>query len=589
MMPKQMLKTYFGYDEFKTGQEAVIESILNRRDALAVMPTGGGKSVCYQIPALLMPGITIVISPLIALMKDQVDGLSQAGIAATQITSALDPDQTRNRLDEIAQGRYKIIYIAPERLQSAAFHQAISDQTVSFVAIDEAHCVSQWGHDFRPSYTAIAKWIGGLNQRPVVAAFTATATREVRADIIVLLRLMDPLVQISGFDRPNLHFSVLRGVNKISAIQEYIDGRLNDPGIIYAATRKEVDRLYQILTESGVKAGRYHAGLEDDARSRTQEDFLNDRVSVMVATNAFGLGIDKSNVRWVIHHNMPRHLEAYYQEAGRAGRDGLAGDCLLLFSPSDVNTQKYLIENSELTPEKKTMEYTRLQSMIDYCHTSRCLRQFMLEYFGEIAPNECASCSSCCGDYVLTDMTLEAQMILSCVKRMGERFGINTVADVLRGASNRRVAQYGFAALTTYGLMKDYKTSAITDLIHLLAAEGLLAVTDGQYPVLRLTEQSYPVLRKQQEVVIRRPKPKPAATVSDRDLFQILKSLRLDIARDAEIPPYVVFHDSTLREMSRTMPQDERAMMAVPGMGTVKYERFGRRFLEAIQDYATEA
>lgn len=586
--PRLTLKKYFGYDDFKPGQEEVIERILGKRDVLAVMPTGGGKSICYQIPALLGQGVTLVISPLIALMKDQVDALNQNGIAAVQISSSLTMAQTRLRLAEIARGKYKMIYVAPERLQSENFNEIIKNLPMSLVAIDEAHCVSQWGHDFRPSYVEIAGWISTWENRPVVAAFTATATGQVRRDISSLLQLHDPYVHIAGFDRPNLHFGVLRGVNKTNYIKEYLQRHKGESGIIYAATRREVDELHSILQQFKFKVGRYHAGLMDAERSSTQDDFLNDRIDIIVATNAFGLGIDKSNVRFVMHHNMPRHLEAYYQEAGRAGRDGLASECFLLFSPADIHIQKYLIENSDLTPDKKTIEYAKLQNMIDYCYSSHCLRGYMLNYFGEYPADDCGNCSSCGRDYEITDITVEAQKILSCVKRMNERFGMNTVAEVLRGAKTQKIRKFGFESLSTYGIMKNFKADEIIDLINLLIAEEYLTVTEGQYPILQLTRQAYPVLKKQEEVLVRRPR-KTASATADDDLFQILKTLRLEIAREVKVPPFVVFHDSTLREMSLLLPMNEASMLEITGMGERKFAMYGTRFLEAIQDYVEKA
>ncbi|MGE5416830.1 MAG: DNA helicase RecQ [Acidobacteriota bacterium] len=619
MTPIKLLKKYFGYDEFRLGQEQVIDRVIGGQDVLAVMPTGGGKSVCYQIPALSIEGVTLVISPLISLMKDQVDALNVAGVAATQISSALDSEEIRIRLEDTARGRYKIVYVAPERLQSAVFKQMIGQLSVSLVAIDEAHCVSQWGHDFRPSYTGIAQWISEMKQRPVVVAFTATATREVREDVVKLLQLHNPYVHIAGFDRPNLHFAVRRGVSKVDFIIDYLATHPGDAGIIYAATRKEVEKVHQCLVRAGFKAGRYHAGLEDDERTRNQDDFLKDNIEVMVATNAFGLGIDKSNVRYVIHHNMPRHVEAYYQEAGRAGRDGLASECLLLFSPGDIQTQKYLIEHSDLSPEKKSIEYGKLQSMVDYCHSPRCLRNYILGYFGEQAPDRCPACSNCTEDNELQDVTVEAQKILSCVTRMNERFGITMVADVLHGSNNQKTRNFSLQTLSTFGLMKELKIREIVDLINLLVAEGYLAVSEGPYPLLQLGSGARLVLQGNREVLIRRARSlamersdgrkkgkdkrqsleQGQAVILksmqdrkgefvDKELLVNLKALRLEIARDAEIAPFIVFHDSTLREMCLRLPQDQESMLEVPGVGEKKFESYGRRFLEAIQDYVAQ-
>ncbi|MBP1761106.1 MAG: ATP-dependent helicase RecQ [Firmicutes bacterium] len=582
---QQALKKYYGYSTFKPGQEDIIGSILAGRDILGIMPTGGGKSVCYQLPALLQPGLGLVISPLISLMKDQVDALNELGITAACINSGMEAGQIRSCLVEAHQGNYKLLYVAPERLASESFTNLLRNLPISLIAIDEAHCVSQWGHDFRPSYLDISPWIEQLPQRPVVAAFTATATLPVRADITKLLNLADPDVYVTGFKRENLHLSTIKGVDKNKFITRYVESHPDQAGIIYAATRKEVDALYELLTSKGMAAGRYHAGMDKDERHRNQEDFLYDEIRVMAATNAFGLGIDKSNVRYVIHHNMPRHLEAYYQEAGRAGRDGEHADCILLYAPGDIQTQKYLIENSELSEDRKMGEYRKLQNMIDYCHSSRCLQQYILNYFGEMdAADHCGNCANCGQEFEITDVTIEAQKIFSCILRMNEQYGMTLVASVLKGSKNKRILELGFDKLSTYGIMSDMTLQAIVDLMHILEAEEYMVNTGGPYPVMHLTPKSWPVLKSQSKVLVRMPKV-PEPVVAETDIFDLLRARRKEIAVREGVPPYVIFHDSTLREMSERMPRDQEEMLSISGVGENKWRKYGRQFLEIIRSY----
>ncbi len=582
----KILKQHFGYATFRPGQEKIITSLLENKDTLAIMPTGAGKSLCFQIPALLLPGITLVVSPLISLMKDQVDALNSVGIPATFINSSLSTSQVSERIYNAKCGRYKIIYIAPERLESESFQAAIKALTISLLAIDEAHCVSQWGHDFRPSYRAVGTFITSLPNRPIVGAFTATATTNVTQDIITLLALKKPDIYMTGFDRKNLSFTVIRGENKQDFTLKYIDTNKEQSGIIYAATRKEVDNLYTLLYKKGYSVGKYHAGLPDNERQRYQEDFIYDNISIMVATNAFGMGIDKSNVRYVIHYNMPKNMEAYYQEAGRAGRDGEPSECLLLFGAQDPLLQRYLIEQTTFDTERKTNELNKLQTMVDYCHTPECLRKFILNYFGETNTiTECANCSNCNDDNELTDITLDAQKIFSCVMRVKERFGTTLIASVLKGSKDKKVLQLGFDSLSTYGLLKNYTLPEIRDAINRLIATDYLALTDSEYPVVKLTPKGVAVLKSQAKVWQKVPKRAQKIT-ADNSLFSILRSLRKQIADREQIPPYLVFADSTLKEMSEYCPTSYDALLTIKGVGESKRKRYGDEFLEVLQQYA---
>lgn len=584
---RQVMGQYFGFQDFKPGQEQLIDSILQSRDTLGVMPTGGGKSLCYQLPALVLPGLTLVISPLIALMKDQVDDLNNQGVKASFINSSLTSTEFYNRLNNARQGYYKLLYVAPERLDSEEFTELLHSLPLSLVAIDEAHCISQWGHDFRPSYRSIGPWIKALSLQPVVAAFTATASPRVRDDIINLLGLKQPLVLINSFDRPNLYFSVVKGVDRTRFIVNYLKEHPHYSGIIYAATRKEVENLAEELKNRGSPVGKYHAGLSNSERDSQQEAFIYDHTRVMVATNAFGLGIDKSNVRFVIHHNMPRHLEAYYQEAGRAGRDGEAADCILLFQAADIQIQKFLIEQGSMSPRQREAEYENLQSMIDYCHTSRCLRQHILKYFGEEGiPDNCGNCANCL-EQELKDITIEAQKIFSCIIRMKQAYGIKLLASVLKGSQQKRILELGFDRLSTHGIMSKLSTVEITELINLLTAEGYLNISTGQYPVLTLNPKALSILRGQEKVVVRVPKT-PEEVKPENPLFQTLRALRQQIAYEQGIPPYVVFSDNTLREMCSLLPRDYEAMLEINGVGQVKLERYGQQFLDVIISYVKD-
>lgn len=586
----EVLQRYFGYTQFRDGQQKVIDSLLQGSDTLAIMPTGAGKSLAYQIPALLFKGTTLVISPLISLMKDQVDALQQYGVPATFINSSLSLKEVRSRIDRVASGKYKLLYIAPERLESDSFRSLLDSLRVSFLAIDEAHCVSQWGHDFRPSYLHLGPFLKSLPQKPLIGAFTATATEDVQADIIRLLGLREPSIFVTGFDRPNLMFSTIRGENKKDFLLEYTKAHADQPGIIYAGTRKEVDNLQSFLTKSGLKVGKYHAGMTDVDRQKSQEDFLFDEITVMVATNAFGMGIDKSNVRYVIHYNMPRNMEAYYQEAGRAGRDGEPGECLLLFSPQDVVLQRYLIEQTIFQPERKMNELKKLQGMVDYCHTPRCLRKSILEYFGEEdVQEECGNCSSCNDQREIVDITLEAQKVFSCIYRMRERFGIGMVAEVLKGSRKAKIRELRFDELSTHGIMHEVALQEIKDLINYLVAEGYLQLSTGEYPVVKLQPNAVSVLKGEAKVN-RKVSPKPYRKESEEvSLFDLLRTLRREIAIRENLPPYMIFSDSTLREMAQACPIDHRSMIRVSGVGERKLEKYGDEFLKVIRAFCRDS
>lgn len=581
---RQILQKFYGYEDFRPGQKKVVESLLNKNDTVAIMPTGAGKSICFQIPALLFEGVTLVISPLISLMKDQVDSLRQLGIAAVYINSSVSKAQLYKDLQDISAGFYKIIYIAPERLTSEYLPDSFKNLNISMVAVDEAHCLSQWGHDFRPSYRNILNFTNSLRIKPIISAFTATATPEVKTDIINLLGLKQPNVFVTGFDRPNLYFSVLRGEVKDKFVIDYVKKHQDEAGIIYVGTRKDVDALQVLLEIKGIKAGRYHAGMTDEERNQMQEDFLYDNLSVMVATNAFGMGIDKPNVRYVIHYNMPKNMEAYYQEAGRAGRDGLSGNCILLYSPQDTQLQKFLISKSTESEIRQQLEYKRLQSMVDYCHTPQCLRAFILHYFGEFDVEEhCDNCSNCKLEGELIDITIDAQKVLSCVYRMHERFGVKMIAEVLKGSKSAKIKQFNFERLPTYGLMKERKLKDISDLILRLSAMQYLDITESQYPVVTLNELSWQVLRGQKKVwqkmvIVKKAKAKG-------ELFEALRSLRKELATKEKLPPYMIFSDATLTQMATDKPTDLELMKNIRGVGEFKLQKYGEEFLTVIKSY----
>ncbi|HGG0418058.1 TPA: DNA helicase RecQ [Clostridium sporogenes] len=585
---KNLLKKHFGYNEFRKAQEKVIESILKKEDTVAIMPTGAGKSICYQIPALIFEGVTVVISPLISLMKDQVDSLKEVGIEATYINSSLNNLEIEERIFNAREGLYKLIYIAPERLESDSFVRSLNNLNIALVAVDEAHCVSQWGHDFRPSYTKISNFIRKLSKRPIVAAFTATATETVRRDILNSLELQNPKVFVTGFDRENLSFSVIKGEDKEKFIFDYLENNMGKVGIIYTSTRKEAESLYNKINKKGYKVGVYHAGLNDEERKKTQEDFSFDNIEIIVATNAFGMGIDKSNVRFVIHHNIPKNMEAYYQEAGRSGRDGEESECILLFSPNDIRLQKYFIDESFLSPERKNNEYNKLRAMVDYCYTSKCLRSYILEYFGEEPLEEkCNNCSTCNDNREEKDITLEAQKIFSCVYRMKERFGVNMVADVLRGSKNKKLLSLDLDSLSTYGIMEEFTQKDIVALMNKLIADDYMVTTDDKFPVVRLRPKSYDVLKGKETVAIKVSKIEKKVK-ADNELLDRLKQLRKAISQEESVPPFMIFPDATLKELSEYMPTKEEDLLKIKGIGERKAEVYGERFIKAITQYMDE-
>ncbi|WP_019720391.1 DNA helicase RecQ [Heyndrickxia coagulans] len=583
---KQVLKQYYGYDHFRRGQEAIISRIMDGKDTLGMMPTGGGKSVCYQVPAMLLSGVTLVISPLISLMKDQVDTLSGMGIPATYVNSSLDPTEINERLAAASKGAYKLIYLAPERLEFPPFLHLLENINVSLIAVDEAHCISQWGHDFRPSYRLIEKLISQFKPKPVTLALTATATPQVKKDICQLLMIPEENTVATGFARENLHFQVVKGQDRDAFVLDYILKNKNQSGIIYTATRKEAERIYHFLVKNGIRTGKYHAGMKEAERGSFQDRFLYDDVSVMVATSAFGMGIDKSNVRFVIHYHMPKNMEAYYQEAGRAGRDGEESDCILLFAPQDIHTQTFLIEQSA-NEDRKLGEYAKLRKMIDYCHTEGCFQQFILHYFGEKEAQPCGKCGNCLDTRAKTDVTKEAQMVFSCVKRMQERFGKTMIAKVLAGSNDQKIRQFGFDKLSTFGIMKDKTQKEVAELIDFLTADGFLRAKDGTYPVLMLTKKAVEVLLSKKQV-FRKESVRAQQIATDNLLFEKLRTLRKEIADREKIPPYIVFSDQSLREMSARMPVTREAFLQVKGVGERKAEQYAELFMHVIRTYMEE-
>lgn len=597
-----ILKEYFGHDSFRDGQEEIIDNIVSGKDALCIMPTGAGKSVCYQIPALLFGGITIVISPLISLMKDQVAALKDAGIPAAYVNSSLTQKQYEKVLNLIIEGKYKIIYVAPERLAVNEFVSVCNKINISMEAVDEAHCVSQWGQDFRPGYLKIADFIKSLKSRPVVCAFTATATENVKTDIVNLLKLENFFSITTGFNRPNLFFSTIRPTDKNTELYKIIKEREEQFGIVYCSTRKTVEEVCSYLKLNHFSATRYHAGLSEEERKRNQEDFVYDRKKIMVATNAFGMGIDKSNVSFVIHYNMPKNIESYYQEAGRAGRDGNNADCILLYSPKDVHTNQFLIEKTDPNPdldpeiqlELKQKDCERLKQMTFYSTTTDCLRAFILNYFGEKTESYCGKCSNCLTNFTETDITVDAQKILSCIAKTNQNYGKTMIVDILRGSKNERILSLGLDRLSTYNLMNDKKAKTVFDIIDFLIGRGYIEITDGQYPVLKLTDTSREILFGGKKIYMKMAKEKVSVknTAVDytvnTDLLNALKCLRTELAKCEKVPAYIIFSDKALIDMCKKLPKTPEDFLNVSGVGNVKLEKYGKIFIDLITNFKKE-
>jgi ATP-dependent DNA helicase RecQ len=612
-----VLKGYFGYDTFREGQEGIIDEILSGRDVMGVMPTGAGKSICYQVPAVLMDGMTIVISPLISLMKDQVQALGQYGIPAEHINSSMQYEEYDRVLMRISDGSCKMLYVAPERLDNPDFQKLIYKVRVSMITVDEAHCVSQWGQDFRPSYLKIAAFISAFPTRPVVSAFTATATAKVREDIVEQLAMKSPSVCVTGFDRQNLYFEVRKPLNKKRELASIVKDREDKCGIVYCSTRKAVEEVCDDLVQMGYGATRYHAGLSDGERKANQDDFSYDRKTIMVATNAFGMGIDKSNVGYVVHYNMPKNLESYYQEAGRAGRDGSPADCILLYAPKDVQTNKFLIEKSVEYNEGRTeeqqsasmeKELALLKEMTFYASTTECLRGYILKYFGEQADIFCGHCGNCNTVFEDIDMTTDAQKIVACVHRINSRgwpYGKTMISDVLKGSDNDKIRRAGFDQLSTYGIMRETPKRRIINMIDYLSQEGYLSVSEEQYPVVITGSRAHEVTKERRKIIVKMPKQTEKkqeknasgkrlksnetsglddAPFSD-ELFQNLRALRRELADEAGVPAYIIFPDTTLKGLCRQMPQTEDDFLSVSGVGAQKLSMYGESFMNAIREF----
>ena len=608
MTKEEVLQQLYGYASFRPGQAELIDATLAGRDVFGIMPTGAGKSVCYQIPALMLPGITLVVSPLISLMKDQVSALNQMGVHAAYLNSSLTSGQYMKALQLAKKGQYKLIYVAPERLLTESFLDFARYADISLLAVDEAHCVSQWGQDFRPSYLRIREFVEALSKRPVMAAYTATATKAVRDDCIGMLGLKDPVIKTTGFDRENLYFEVRQPADKQKELLQILSEHRTESGIIYCATRKNVEEICDRLIREGYRATRYHAGLSDEERSKNQEDFLYDICPVMVATNAFGMGIDKSNVRYVVHYNMPKNMESYYQEAGRAGRDGEAAVCVLLYAGQDVVTNQFFIEhareNDELDPRElavvKAQDEKRLRDMTFYCFTEDCLRQYMLAYFGEKTGESCGNCGNCCGDFEVVDVTDAAMAILRAVFESGSRYGAQVVLDALRGSTNQKVKQFRLDELSVYGTLQGTPVHTLRRILHKLYGMLLLKQEGEAYPVVKITPEGREMLLEDVPVRITMQTPKKkrvaskktrmaaakagiAETKADASMFEQLRQVRLRLAKEQHVPPYIVFSDKTLADMCRKLPKTREEMLSVSGVGEKKYELYGEVFLEEIQ------
>lgn len=597
MKATEILKKYFGYESFREGQQELIDNILKHRDVLGIMPTGAGKSICYQVPAVMLEGITLVISPLISLMKDQVGTLNQAGIRAAYLNSSLSYAQYRKALSLARGYTYKIIYVAPERLMSEEFLSFAKEMKISMVCVDEAHCVSQWGQDFRPHYLQIREFLQEMPQRPIISAFTATATTQVKEDILQLLDMKEPYTITTGFDRKNLYFAVEKPKDKYQALLQYVKNNTEYAGIVYCLSRKTVEEVCERLCSDGFAASRYHAGLSDEERMRNQDDFIYDRKPIMVATNAFGMGIDKSNVRFVVHFNMPKNMESYYQEAGRAGRDGEAADCILLYSGKDVRLNQFLIEqgsghedmDEDTRMELLQKEKDRLKSMTFYCTIPGCLRHYMLKYFGEEREGYCGNCSNCLTQYEERDITQDAVCLVECIRHSGERFGKTIIVDIVRGSANAKIKSYHLDRNPSYGRLKDSSRSYLYEVLQHLQFQGILKQSEDGYSVLTIHQEE--LLEEKEPLMMKVVKEKqtrtalPQAAAKDSQLFELLRICRSQLARKAHVPPYMIFSDKTLHDMCAKLPQSKEEILKVSGVGEVKYEKYGNAFLDILVSY----